>query len=262
MSLDRTAIERVLARAAELQAHAHPESGTLLSDEQILELGKEVGLTPDALRRAIAEERGRVVNDAPSGLLGAWFGGDRFSATRVVPGTPASVLASLDTLFRGELPFEVKRRYPDRLVWEPKHGFFDAMRVAFNARVEGGDLPLAEEVSVLVVPVDGERTHVRIDALLVGRRRSASSNTVLAVSSSALGAFAFSAMAVAPLVALPIAGAWAAAGLVVPRRNYERVATRVELALQQVLDRLEYGPAKRRGLANDIVNRILGPDTR
>lgn len=262
MSLDRTAIERVLARAAELQAHAHPESGAMLTDAQILELGQEVGLTPDALRQAIAEERGRVDGGTASGWGGSWFGHDRFTATRVVPGTPASVLASLDTVFRAELPFAVKRRYPDRLVWEPKNGLLDAMRATLSPRAEGGDLPLAEEVSVLVVPVDSERTHVRVDAALIARRRSAGSNTVLGITASGFGAFALSAMAVAPLVVLPVAGVMAALSLVVPRRRYARVAERVELALQQVLDRLEYGPAKRRGIASGIVETLLGPDVR
>jgi hypothetical protein len=165
-------------------------------------------------------------------------------------------------LFRAELPFEVKRRYPDRLVWEPKNGFFDAMRATLSSRAEGGDLPLAEEVSVLVVPVDAKRTHVRLDASLVTRRRSAGSNTVLGITASGFGAFALSAMAVAPLVAVPVAGAMAAMSLVVPRRSYERVAERIELALQQVLDRLEYGPAKRRSVASGLVEKLLGPDVR
>jgi hypothetical protein len=57
--LDRSAMERVLARAAELQAGSgEPEEA--LSEEQILELGKEVGLSPQHLRQALAEERTRV----------------------------------------------------------------------------------------------------------------------------------------------------------------------------------------------------------
>jgi hypothetical protein len=54
----------------------------------------------------------------------------------------------------------------------------------------------------------------------------------------------------------------AAMSLVVPRRSYERVAERIELALQQVLDRLEYGPAKRRSVASGLVEKLLGPDVR
>jgi hypothetical protein len=85
---------------------------------------------------------------------------------------------------------------------------------------------------------------------------------VLGITASGFGAFALSAMAVVPLVVLPVAGAMAAMSLVVPRRRYARVAERVELALQQVLDRLEYGPAKRRGIASGIVETLLGPDMR
>lgn len=187
MSLDRSAIERVLARAAELQMQHSAEPGGGLSDEQVLELGKEVGLSADALRQAIAEERGRVVGSSPRGVSGAWFGHADFSATRVVSGTPQQVLAALDAHMRGELPFEVKRRFPDRLTWEPKRGFLDAMRMSFGLRGEGSDLVLAEEVGALVVAVDAGQTHVRLDASIAGRRRSAAQITTVFSGISLLG---------------------------------------------------------------------------
>ena len=65
--LDRTGLERVLARATELQAAVgdRPES---LSEQQLLELGSEVGIAPEHLRQALAEERDRGLLPEESGL--------------------------------------------------------------------------------------------------------------------------------------------------------------------------------------------------
>jgi hypothetical protein len=259
-SLDRAQIERVLARAAELQAQRSPDATGQLSDEQILELGTEVGLSADALRQAIAEERGRVTAALPRGPAGAWFGASQFSATRVVAGTPASVLATLDAHLRGELPFEVKRRFPDRLLWEPKGGLLQGLRQITGARSEGSDLVLAEEVGAVVVAVDAERTHVRLDASVAARRRSAAQITLGMLGVSALGAWALWALSASVGATLVLPGLIATLGTLLPRRSFRGDAERVELALSQVLDRLEYGPARRKGLAAGVVDKLLGPE--
>ena len=58
----RAALERVLARAAELQNASgdDTERPETLTEAQIEELGKEVGLSAQHLRQALAEERARI----------------------------------------------------------------------------------------------------------------------------------------------------------------------------------------------------------
>ena len=52
--LDRAALERVLARATELQAlSSEPPEG--LNDTQLLELGQEFGISSEHLRQAWSE---------------------------------------------------------------------------------------------------------------------------------------------------------------------------------------------------------------
>src|SRR5689334_24871035 len=82
--LDRGALERVLARAAELQARTgEPEE--ILTEDQILELGKEVGLSSEHLRQALAEERTRVaLPPDESGIAARLLGGARVGASRTV----------------------------------------------------------------------------------------------------------------------------------------------------------------------------------
>src|ERR1041384_3953030 len=60
--LDRSALERVLARAAELQGTASDvDPSEQFTEDQLIELGKEVGLSPQNLRQALAEERTRSI---------------------------------------------------------------------------------------------------------------------------------------------------------------------------------------------------------
>src|SRR5438045_9716428 len=91
--LDRQALERVLARAAELQgASAMPESGDLITESQLLDTGNEVGLSPAVLNQALAEERTRINVPEERGLAGQ-IAGPRFAtATRTIAGAPRATL--------------------------------------------------------------------------------------------------------------------------------------------------------------------------
>src|SRR3954471_7576380 len=90
--LDRSSLERVLARAAELQSGpGDTEEG--FTEEQLLELGKEVGLSPQNLRQALAEERTRSsLPEDERGFAATLFGPSQVRASRVVPGRAAEVL--------------------------------------------------------------------------------------------------------------------------------------------------------------------------
>src|SRR3954451_1306396 len=95
-ALDRSSLERVLARAAELQSGPN-DTGEEFTEEQLLELGREVGLSPQNLRQALAEERTRsIVPDDERGLAASLFGPSRVRAARTVPGKAADVLAVVD----------------------------------------------------------------------------------------------------------------------------------------------------------------------
>src|SRR3954470_1350093 len=72
-SLDRAALERVLLRAAELQANASDPADEM-TEEQLLELGNEVGLTPEHLHQALIEERTRVVLPVEHGVAARLVG--------------------------------------------------------------------------------------------------------------------------------------------------------------------------------------------
>jgi hypothetical protein len=239
--LDRGALERVLGRAAELQAGSG-DVEEALSEEQLLELGKEVGLSPQHLRQALAEERTRVVLPVDEGGLGArLFGGARVGASRTVNGRPSEVLDSIDAWMQREESLQVKRRFPDRVVWDARRDLLGAARRFFNVGGRGYALARAHEVAATAVAVDDRRTLVRLDADLVPYRQTLARQSV--------GASAVGVAATGVLLALNVMAAVAAApavvitgvGLYAARSINHRTASSAQLALEQLLDRLERG---------------------
>jgi hypothetical protein len=240
-NLDRSALERVLARAAELQSLGS-DTGEHFTEEQLIELGREVGLSPQNLRQAMAEERTRTVPPADElGLAARLIGPAHASASRTVPGNASEVLAIVDAWMQREEILQVKRHFADRMIWEPRVGVFGSVRRALNIGGRGYALSRAHEVSATVIPVDDRRVLVSLDANLgVHRGRMAGQLAgATVVGASATGVLVvlgvMVAAAAAPVVVFPAAALYGARGM------QQRVVTRAQLALEQLLDRLERG---------------------
>ena len=253
--LDRKALERVLARAAELQgAGAIPESSELLSESQLLDIGTEVGLSTATLNQALAEERTRVNVPEERGLIAQIAGAGFATATRTVPGTQREVLAAIDGWMQRDECLQVQRRFADRITWEPQRGLFGKLRRTVNISGRGYYLMDAGQVSATVLPVDGSRVVVRLDADIhrSRARRVGMSSVLAAVGAVASGILGLGLIvAHAPLIiaagaaVLPFAGGSVGAYRVA--RTHRAVLSSAQLALEQVLDRLEHGDFERSG---------------
>ena len=251
--LDRQALERVLARAAELQgATAMPESGDLISENQLLEIGSEVGLSPAVLNQALAEERTRINVPEERGLVAQIAGAGFASATRTVPGTARDILARIDAWMLREECLQVQRRFADRITWEPQRGLFGKVRRTVNLSGRGYYLMDAEQVSATVLPVDASRVVVRLDAdIRASRSRRVGAGGVVgtagAVASGVVGLGLIIAhlplLIAAGIAVLPFAGG--ALGGYRIAGTHRRVLSGVQLALEQILDRLEHGEFER-----------------
>jgi len=258
--IDRASLERVLARAAELQSGSG-ETPEEFTEEQLLELGKEVGLSPQHVRQALAEDRTRsIVPDDETGIAATLFGPSRVRADRTVPGKSADILGAIDVWMQRTELLIVKRHHSDRIVWEPRHDFLVGVKRALKVGGRDYALSLAFEASATVVQVDDARVHVGLDAdFRSSRRRS----TGQMVGTSVFGAAAtgalmvmgvMTAVAVAPVVIAPVV---ALAGA---RTLQARVITRAQLALEQLLDRLERGELNRRS-ADSLLGAIVAAAT-
>jgi len=258
--LDRASLERVLARAAELQGTSG-DPVEEFTEEQLLDLGKEVGLSPQNLRQALAEERTRSVGpDDEHGIGASLFGPSRVRAARTVAGIPADVLASIDGWMQRQELLIVKRYHQDRIVWEPRRDFVVGVKRAL--RVGGRDYALSRafEVSATVIAVDDSRVHVGLDAdfrshRAMSVRQAAGSSIAGAAATGALFVMGVtSVIAAAPFIIAPaiaIAGARALQSLIV---------TRAQLSLEQLLDKLERGEFRSRA-ADSLLGAIVAAAT-
>ena len=250
--LDRAALERVLARAAELQAREGDGDEPGLSDAQLIEIAKEVGLAPGNLRQALAEERSRTEAPGAHGLADVLFGPALATATRTVRGTRDAIMTLLDATMQREEGLRVKRRFPDRMLWERAPGIVANLSRAFDFAGRGYHLTRADEVGATMVAVDGERTLVRIDASLAGLRAQHIGGGSLVASIGGAGTAALVLLGVMPLVAVAPVVALTAVGWLAAR-SHRRARARAQVTLEQVLDRLERDERPRPSLLDTLV---------
>ncbi len=238
--IDRATFERVLQRAAELQA-AGRDIGDGLTEEEILALGHEVGIPETELRQALLEERTRHAPAEPTGLLDRWIAPADVVATRVVQGTELEILEALTQWLDRHEHFSVQRAVPGRVTFEPLDSLAGAMRKVgawFDPSRGKAYLDKAELVTAVVTPLEAGFSHVTLAATLRRSRAGwvAGGSTLAAL---ATGAGAIAVVIGAPEITL-LAGALpgAAVGWMVAR-GYRGVADRARLGLERGLDALE-----------------------
>lgn len=256
--IDRPALQRIIQRAAELQA-TERDVGDSLTEEELLQLGEEVGILPIHIRRALQEERTRALVDSRRTAL-TWLVGPRFvAAERTIRGTQDRVDGTLrQWMVEGEL-MQVKRRFPDRMSWERKEGAWASLRRSFGAGGRKYTLSRAREVITRVTDVGDGKCLVQLVADLSNTR-----NEHLAGSGMTVGAGAattgvalvlgvMTPVAVVPaLLSAPIALAIA--------RSRRRKMEDFQVALEQILDHLQHGDLDRqlgqKGAGVSVVERI------
>lgn len=247
--LDRAALDRVLARAAELQSSSIEagDSSGALTEAEIIELGKEAGMSPEYLRQAIAEERTRSAAPDDKGIAAAIIGPATVRASRVVPGTPRELLDVVDNWMQRQECLKIKRRVAGRIVWEPRNDLVGNIQRGF--KLGGGEYALskAAEVSATATAIDANRTLVALDAGLASHRsKYATASTVvggLGAGASVVGAVlgVFLPVAVIPaIIAAP-------AMIAISRSVQAKAVDRGQLALEQLLDHLERGDHRKPG---------------
>jgi hypothetical protein len=263
-SLDRAALERVLARASELQAGVGDATESM-TEAQLVELGKEVGLSPEHVRQAIAEEATRVAVTEPEGVSSGVFGPTTAWAQRVITGSQADVLARIDRYMQSDESLRVRRRFTERVTWEASRDIVGSIKRGFGVGGRSYALARADEVGATVVPVDDARVLVRLDASFGGtRHRSVIGGGAIASAGLVGGGGLVTVAAMMPGSSMPIAlvigGVWAAlggAGFAAVAKSYRTNVARAQLALEQALDRLEHGEPPRNKSLFDVLTSAI-----
>jgi hypothetical protein len=238
----REALERIIQRAAELQA-GERDIGEGLTEADLLALGQDVGIPARYLRQALLEERTRPPMPERAGLLGWLVGPGRLAAQRVVAGEPAAVQRALDAWMQQEELLQVKRHYPEYTTWEPKVGAMASIQRALGSGGRRFALTRAAEVAGRVTPLETGFCHVQLfaDVRNLRTRRLGIAATLVALGGMWSAVFltlgALAPFSYLPLVVLVAAGVGAL-------RSHRAPHEQIRVGLEQVLDRLERGEIK------------------
>ena len=240
--ISREALERIIKRAAELQA-GERDIGDGLTNNEVLALGKDVGIPDRYLRQAMLEEQTRTAPEVSAGTW-AWLTGPRsVVAHRVVPGDREAVERAISRWMTEEELLQPKRRFADRSSWEPKAGAFASIQRALAGK-RRYSIASAGEVTVQVIQLEPGFCLVRLEADVRDQRtKRISGATVLTVLGWAMTA---ATMMIAPPLALAqaltlVPGIGLTTAGMFVTRTHRGANERLQLALEQVLDRLERG---------------------
>jgi hypothetical protein len=240
--IDRAALERIIQRAAELQT-ANRDIAEELTPEQVLALGREVGIPGRYLQQALLEERTRIVAVRPEGAWDRIAGAAQVVAQRAVPGNVAGVEVALAEWMEEKELFCVQRQQPGRITWEPLGGMAAALRrsnAAFRRGRAAMMLARADTVSATILALETGWCHVVLTAETGTARSQFLGGGAAVVGAGALGAGLMVVLgALVPVALIPVPLALGVGYGVA--RQYRSTLARIQLGLERALDQLEHG---------------------
>jgi hypothetical protein len=243
--IDRAALERIMQRAAELQA-AEADVGEGLTPDEVLALGKDVGIPGQYLQQAMLEQATAIVAPAEAGLAGRVVGPAEVSAHRVVLGDPEEAARALIPWFDSNELLVVLRQQPGRVTFEPLGGMQAALRrgtAAFSSAKPKYMLSRANLVTATFNRLETGYCHITLTANLHRVRGGFVGGSVAAASSGAAAAAVAAVLSPFWVVVIPPLLVGGVIGWYVLKR-YRPVAERALLGLERALDYLERGGIK------------------
>jgi hypothetical protein len=237
---DRATLERIMQRAAELQTGEH-DVGSELSSDEVLALGKEVGIPERHLRQAMLEVQSQPAPAEATGVLDQMVGPGVVTAQRVIA-MEVDAIERFLVKHLDEEAFRVQRSQPGRITWEPGSGWQAFMR---RSMTSGRPLMLqrANLIGATITTLEPGFSHVSLSAELRQVRgqyvggSAALSSTFLAGSAVLFALGAFVPIALAPLP-MAFGLGWGV------MRQFRPVVERTQLGLEVALDHLERGSTK------------------
>lgn len=237
--ISRKALERIIQRAAELQA-SERELGDSLTEEQVMELGREVGLPARYLQQALLEEKSRSIGDG--GWLSRFVGPARVTAQRTIQGDRDDIEAALGYWMTENELLTVKRRFKQQTSWESRRDLAASIKRGLGLSGKRYALSRAKEIIGEVRQLEEGWCHVTLSADLSNSRRDyLAGGTAFAGAGTAFTIVALVLSVAVPVAVIPVAVGAVGGGAIA--RGQVGVTERVHVALEQVLDRLEHGEA-------------------
>jgi hypothetical protein len=239
--LSRQQLELALRRAAEIERR-EGAPGDMIAISDAERIAAEAGLSPQAVRQALAEVRTGALT--PPSVFDRVLGPRRLVVERVVPGPIEFVRRQVDRFFKDQL-MRVKRNFGDRIVWEPAAGFATAMVRAFDWNRQyaiGQGLEIECEVAEQSAgPPPRVTVRFLVDVGIQRRHRMGqiAGGAVLG-GAMAAGAVPLVGHLLYEIIAIAGGGTMAVAAVMNARSSFRRDNERVKLALDRFLDSLEH----------------------
>jgi hypothetical protein len=232
----------VLRRAADIEALADAAGGPDGPDgydpRAVEEAAREVGLSPAAVRQAVAELRVGALPAATDGRRAKSLASRTVTHQRLVATSPDAAHAAIDRFLRTQM-FELRRRAGDRAVFRPRSDLVASLRRGLDF---GGAIKLdgLRTVMVVVTPAD-DRTLVRVEAELTSSRAmavagGAAAGTAVTVTTGLVGAFLQEPGLV--VAALPAGAVVGGSGIRLAEGHWRKRRDDVAEVLAALLDRL------------------------
>lgn len=261
--IDRAALERIIQRAAELQTAEH-DIGDDLTEDQVLALGRDVGIPARYLQQALIEEQVRS-EPLESRWLDRAVGRGTVSADRVVLGSADLQEHMLLEFMERNEHLVVQRHQGGRITWEQMGGWQGELR-KMAAGLTGGARAMLGKAGVIaatITPLESGYSHVHLSADLRGTRGAFIGGAAAFASVGAAATVVLGVLGAFPLVLLLPLPAALAAGYGVTR-PYAGVAERTRLGLERALDQLERRgarpdrelPSTRNSMITSIVQEV------
>jgi hypothetical protein len=166
-------VERVLRRAIELQTDTDYGTDDAGMDRAALRrVAAEIGIDPDHLESAMAEELMRVQAEQP-GLIDRLLAPRKAAVRGAAAGDPVQVREALDRWLGYHAGLRKRAASPSGAVWEPDKSLVTAARMKLRAAQGSGALRTAVGVRDDVHPLEPEKQIVTIEADTSNVRRVA-----------------------------------------------------------------------------------------
>jgi len=246
VELSRDELDRVIRRAAELQfAGSGEEPGSRLSEAEVLRIGREVGLEPRHVRRAMGELRAESllpVAGGDEGLLGRLVGSSLVSASRVVKGEIDPLTRGMENYLEVGESLRQLRKRGRHSRWEAAEGMIASLQRGLRWGGRKYELAQARYVELNLEPVGDDQVLVALQADLSSMRVETVSGWTAGLSLGGAGVgFAAGVVLAGPILAVPGAVLGMGAGIASARRDFRGRTERIRMVMEGILDRLESG---------------------
>ena len=215
----------------------------LLSEQDVVRLGEESGLSGDSVQRALAElRRGQIGTATEEGGAARAFGACEVVVSREIPGPPRPVERAVERFLREQL-MVVRRHHGDRVEWEKARGLWPGLHRSLDFARRYAFGPVRRLETVITGESEDTTTSVtfRIDLSELRRDRlvRAYLRAMTAFSIFGLGGMLFfPGFTLNDVVALLGGGAAGGGLLALERRRFEESRAEVTLAPERFLDLL------------------------